>query len=59
MSRVKAEDREGFDKDQAEFEVCVAADTEWTVGGLFPVLTQSFLCPSSGDKNTREDWNAS
>jgi len=28
MSRVKAEDREGFDKDQAEFEVCVAADTE-------------------------------
>jgi len=27
-SRVKAEDREGFDTDPAEFEVCVAADTE-------------------------------
>ena len=28
ISTVKAEDREYFDKDRAEFELCVAGDTE-------------------------------
>lgn len=45
-ARLKADDREGFDTEQAEFEVRVAADTEWKFADCFALCLRAFVsCP--------------